>query len=210
LLINDVDIRTLDPHVFHAHTSAVLQGFAKLSATMQENVGVGHVKDVDVPERVRSALQLASAERLECTLPSGLETPLEAVSYKETAWSSGAGFAPATGHHGLSGGEWQRVAIARAFMRAKQPEIDLFLFDEPTSSLDALAQNHVFDTIEEISRDSEGGRSKSVIFITHRLSTTRRADKVAMMENGTISEFGTHEELLRKNGAYAALYRASV
>jgi len=112
--------------------------------------------------------------------------------------------------HGLSGGEWQRIAISRAFMRADRPDVGLIVFDEPTSSLDSHAQNKVFDTIEEISCSPSGERSKTVIFITHRLPTARRADKVAMMENGSIIEFGSHQELLLANGQYAALYRASV
>jgi ABC-type bacteriocin/lantibiotic exporter with double-glycine peptidase domain len=134
-------------------------------------------------------------------------------------------------------------------MRADQPEIDLLLFDEPvrttntpaarnlmhltctkTSSLDAHAQNKVFDTIKRISRSDSGEPTKTVIFITHRLSTARRADKIAMMDNGvlkfypslrrtkanfltcrqTIKEFGSHDELLSACGSYAALYRASV
>ncbi|KAL0949138.1 hypothetical protein HGRIS_009220 [Hohenbuehelia grisea] len=210
LRVNDVDMRALDPTSFHARVSAVFQGFAKFSTTVQENVGLGRVQDIDAPERVRTALRLADAEGVVRALPAGLQTPLEAAAYEKIAWAPGGGCVPATGHHGLSGGEWQRIAVARAFMRARQPEIDLLLFDEPTSSLDAHAQNHVFNTIADISRDASGARTKSVIFITHRLSTARRADKVAMMENGTISEFGTHEELLARNGAYAALYHASV
>jgi len=82
--------------------------------------------------------------------------------------------------------------------------------DEPTSALDAQAQAHVFDAIEACSRDARGARCKTVVFITHRLSTARRADKVAMMERGRIIEFGSHEELLARGGAYAALYTASV
>lgn len=146
-------------------------------------------------------------------------------------------------------------------MRARRPEVELLLFDEPvrtrlrpfpnpsvpsraprpvgspsapfqTSSLDAHAQKHVFDTIEHIARPN-GDRRKTVIYITHRLATARRADKIAMMESGvsqkldlyccllfrahearapmqTVVEFGTHEELLGREGKYAALYHASV
>jgi len=95
-------------------------------------------------------------------------------------------------------------------MRANEPGVDMFVFDEPTSALDAHAQNQIFDAVEKISRTPSGERTKTVIFITHRLSTARRADKVAMMENGTITEFGTHDDLMKKNGTYASLYRASV
>jgi len=95
-------------------------------------------------------------------------------------------------------------------MRAHRPEVELLVFDEPTSSLDAHAQNRVFDTVEKLSRKPNGERLKTVIFITHRLSTARRADKIAMMENGSITEFGSHQELLERDGSYAGLYRASV
>jgi ABC-type multidrug transport system fused ATPase/permease subunit len=94
--------------------------------------------------------------------------------------------------------------------------------------LDGCAQNKIFDTIDKVSRSPQGERIKTVIFITHRLSTARRADKIAMMENGvsqsprgeshgltplrvqSITEFGSHDELLKKGGSYATLYEASV
>ncbi|TFY72078.1 hypothetical protein EVG20_g917, partial [Dentipellis fragilis] len=117
---------------------------------------------------------------------------------------------PAWMPHGLSGGEWQRIALARAFMRADHPEVDLLLFDEPTSSLDAHAQHKIFETIDTLARAPDGAKRRTVVFVTHRLATARRADKIAMMERGTITEFGTHDELLRLDGSYAALYRASV
>jgi ABC-type transport system involved in Fe-S cluster assembly fused permease/ATPase subunit len=129
-------------------------------------------------------------------------------------------------------------------MRAEKPDVDLLVFDEPvsellisytpirsivqTSSLDPHAQNNVFATIEKISRSPTGQRIRTVIFITHRLSTARRADKIAMMQNGvgfliiqwhvaplslllkTITEIGSHQELISRGGEYAALYRASI
>jgi len=106
--------------------------------------------------------------------------------------------------------QWQRIALSRAFMRAHRSEVDLIVLDEPTSSLDAHAQSKIFDTVEQMSSSPTGERTKSVIFITHRLSTARRADKIAMLENGVITEFGTHQELMQREGSYAALYRASV
>ncbi|KAG9219294.1 hypothetical protein CCMSSC00406_0001704 [Pleurotus cornucopiae] len=212
LLVNDVDIRRYAPAEYHDHVTAVFQGFSKFSTTVQENVGLGFVPHVQSPEAVNHALELADADGVVNALPKGLQTKLESSVYDPVPFGGpNSAFSPSTGHHGLSGGEWQRVAVARAFMRARQPGVDLLLFDEPTSSLDAHAQNHVFNTIANVSKDPvSGARTKSVIFITHRLSTARRADKVAMMENGTISEFGSHEELLRKQGSYAALYDASV
>ncbi|KAJ6627517.1 P-loop containing nucleoside triphosphate hydrolase protein [Mycena sp. CBHHK59/15] len=207
LSVNDVDIRRYNPFDYHQHLTAVFQGFSKFNTTVRENVGLGRVEKLGSRTSIETAIHLAEADSVVNSLPCGLRTILEAPGFESMSYS---GRAASSRHHGLSGGEWQRLSIARAFMRAKEPQVDLLLFDEPTSSLDAHAQNQIFDTIERVTRSNAGERTKSVIFITHRLSTARRADKVAMMENGTISEFGTHEELLQRGGSYAALYRASV
>lgn len=210
LLVNGVDIRRYNPDEYHSHLSAVFQGFSKFSTTVKENVGLGNVEKIGYRSAIETAIRLAQADTLVESLPNGLKTMLETPGFESMSYP-GMMFQDETSQrHGLSGGEWQRIALARAFMRANEPDVDLLLFDEPTSALDALAQNQIFETLEKISRSPSGERRKTIIFITHRLSTARRADKIAMMENGTISEFGSHEELMTKNGAYAALYRASV
>ncbi|KAG6866497.1 hypothetical protein C0991_003041 [Blastosporella zonata] len=209
LKVNGIDLRRYLPDEYHRHISAVFQGFSKFNATVQENVGLGYVEHLSEDSAVTEAVRLAAADEVVASLPKGLLTTLHNPGFENISYP-GMNYRRHSSHNGLSGGEWQRIAIARAFMRANQPEVDLLLFDEPTSSLDAMAQNQIFNTIEKISRSPSGKRIKSVIFITHRLSTARRADKVAMMENGTISEFGTHQELLERKGAYAALYNASV
>ncbi|THV05432.1 P-loop containing nucleoside triphosphate hydrolase protein [Dendrothele bispora CBS 962.96] len=209
LLLNDVDVRRYDPTDYHRHVSAVFQGFSKFNSTVRENVGIGRIESLPHRPLIEAALGLASADAVVNSLPYGIQTVLECPGYEALSYPGSRHLADQV--HGLSGGEWQRIAIARAFMRANDPEIDLLVFDEPTSSLDAHAQNQIFNTINRISRHRDDGtRLKTVVFITHRLSTARRADKVAMMENGTITEFGTHEELLKKNGSYAALYRQAV
>ncbi|KAG5340465.1 hypothetical protein C0989_001481 [Termitomyces sp. Mn162] len=209
LKVNGVDVRRYLPDDYHRHTSAVFQSFSKFNATVQENVGLGFVEHLNENRAVSTAVHLAAADEIVASLPQGLRTTLDNPGFESISYP-GMNCRRHSQHNGLSGGEWQRIAIARAFMRANQPEVDLLLFDEPTSSLDAVAQNHIFNTIEKISRSPSGKRTKTVIFITHRLSTARRADKIAMMESGTISEFGTHQELLNRNGAYAALYNASI
>ncbi|KAI0776036.1 P-loop containing nucleoside triphosphate hydrolase protein [Trametes elegans] len=213
--VNGADVRRLRPHELHARASAVLQGFAKFGgASVRANVGVGFVPDMRDAGAVHAALSLARADALVRALPDGLKTPLDGGegSFRAAGDSDGAfgGGLPSRRPHGLSGGEWQRIAISRSFMRARRPEVELLVFDEPTSSLDAHAQKQFFDTVEQISRGPDGHRTKTVVFITHRLSTARRADKIAMMENGTITEVGTHQQLLARDGRYAALYRASV
>ncbi|KAI0347328.1 P-loop containing nucleoside triphosphate hydrolase protein [Trametopsis cervina] len=213
ILVNGLDLRAHDPVTFHTHAAAVLQGFSRFDTSLKENVGVGYLPDVHSDDAVEKAVGRAGAEHILYTLPNGMKTILDTASGGQ---SSGLGEefghqgCPRHRRHGLSGGEWQRVAISRAFMRAHRPEVELVVLDEPTSSLDPHAQNHVFDTVEDMSRSPSGRKTKTVIFITHRLSTARRADKVAMMDHGTITEFGTHQELLAKGGPYAALYHASV
>ncbi|KAI0774358.1 P-loop containing nucleoside triphosphate hydrolase protein [Fomes fomentarius] len=247
-LVNGVDIRRHQPRDFHAHVSAVFQGFSRFSTTVKANVGVGYVPDISSADAVQTALDLAGAGDLVRSLPEGVRTRLDGDGSDRSGCEGFCGDGFSSKLHGLSGGEWQRIAISRAFMRAQRSEVELLVFDEPvrtsfparlhpvtsfpswisplpaddrfgrpllttalpqTASLDAHAQKHVFDTIEQISRPN-GDRKKTVIFITHRLATARRADKIAMMDHGTIIEFGSHEQLLANNKRYAALYHASV
>ncbi|THH13893.1 hypothetical protein EW146_g6379 [Bondarzewia mesenterica] len=220
LLVNDVDIRRYHPVDLHRAMTAVFQNFSKYNGTVTENIGIGFVQDITCPSALKRAVKLAESERIVDSLPQGADTRLDALGFDSLIYPPLGGMPVPTGAkserpvwvpHGLSGGEWQRIALARAFMRADRPEVDLLLFDEPqTSALDAHAQNKIFATIDALSRSPSGEKTKTVIFVTHRLSTARRADKIAMMESGSITEFGTHEELLRKGGAYASLYRASV
>ncbi|KAK2466430.1 hypothetical protein APHAL10511_002072 [Amanita phalloides] len=208
LVVNGVDIRKYNPDDYHRHLTTVLQGFSKFNFTVQKNVGLGNVEKLNHRPTIEQAMRLAEADAMLDSLPRGLQTKLQTPGFEPISYPGNDFSTPHL--HGLSGGEWQRIAIARAFMRACEPDVDLMIFDEPTSSLDPYAHNSIFDNIEKLSRSPNGERTKTVIFITHRLSTARRADKVAMMENGTITEFGSHQELLQKNGAYASMYRASI
>ena len=96
----------------------------------------------------------------------------------------------------LSGGEAQKVAIARVFARP----YDLIIMDEPSSALDPIAEYELNRAIADYAAD------KTVIFISHRLSTTRMADRIYMFANGTLEEFGSHEELMAKGGKYAEMF----
>jgi ATP-binding cassette subfamily B protein len=97
----------------------------------------------------------------------------------------------------LSGGETQKVSIARAF--AKHFEIGIF--DEPSSALDPIAEYKLFESMMEVFKD------KTVVFISHRLSSARLADRVYLFDNGAVLEEGTHDELMQKNGVYAEMFK---
>jgi ATP-binding cassette subfamily B protein len=96
----------------------------------------------------------------------------------------------------LSGGEWQKIALARAYMK----EAQLLILDEPTAALDARAEYEVFQRFAELTK------GKSAVLISHRFSTVRMADRIIVLEKGTLIEIGTHEELLQNEGRYAELF----
>jgi ATP-binding cassette subfamily B protein len=98
----------------------------------------------------------------------------------------------------LSGGEWQKVAIARAFMRQRQA--DLLILDEPTASIDAQAEQEIYSRFVELIQ------GRTTLLISHRFSTVRMANIIAVLDKGEVTEYGTHEELILLSGSYSRLY----
>ena len=181
--VGGVDLRDTDPVEWRKEISVVLQDFAHYPLTVWENIWLGDIESDPVRERIAAAAQRSGAEAVIQRLPNQYDSML--------------GYWFNNGQE-VSGGEWQKIALARAFWR----ESKLLILDEPTSSLDPLAEEDLFRNLREI---LDG---RSAILISHRFSTVQMADRIYVMEKGRITESGSHAELLALGGHYAQLYLA--
>ncbi|HET9659538.1 MAG TPA: ABC transporter ATP-binding protein [Thermomicrobiales bacterium] len=181
ILVDGVDVRDYDPAELRKQFGMMFQDYAMYQLPVSENIGVGNVARVRDHEAIESAATRGGATRLIESLPDRYDTVLG-------KWFEDG--------HQLSGGEWQRVALSRAFMRDAQ----ILILDEPTSALDAEAEYDLFARIKQL---AEG---RMAIFISHRFSTTRRADRILVLENAKLIEQGTHAELMMLGGRYSELF----
>jgi len=184
ILWDGIDLREFDPQELRTHMGAIFQDFMRYDMTVQENIGLGDVNRIGSMERIRQAANKAGVQEMIDNLPQGYNTIL-------SRWLADDG--PGAD---LSGGEWQKIAIARMFMRSA----DLLILDEPTAALDAKAEYEIYTRFAEL----VAGRTS--LLISHRFSTVRMADVIAVLEDGKITEYGAHEDLFRLGGNYAKLY----
>ena len=179
--VGGVDLKAMDPAVLRGRIGVLFQDYANYELTIRENVVMGRP---DVPAddaRVVKALRDSRSEWLLKKMPNGLDSRVGRLF---------------EGGHDLSGGEWQRLALARIMYR----DADIWILDEPTSSLDPEAEAGIFAELKENLKGRIG------IVISHRFSTVRIADRIAVIADGRVTELGTHQELLVAGGRYAHLF----
>jgi len=181
VLLDGIDLREYDLDDLYREIGVIFQDFMRYEMTARENIAVGRIEHISDLSLLQQSAQKSMAADVLRKLPLGFEQML------------GRRF---DGGVDLSGGEWQKVALARAYLR----EAQVLILDEPTSALDARSEYEVFKRFAEL---TEG---KMALFISHRFSTVRMADRIVVLEKGQIAEEGNHEELTNLGGRYAEMF----
>lgn len=182
IYLDGLPLSEYDVVAYRSIASGVFQDFVRYQLTLRQNIGLGRVQDLENSEAIHRAARLAGADRLAEQDVQGYDQQLGKLF----------------GGRELSGGEWQRIALARAFMRHNHAE--LYIFDEPTSALDAHIEYEILSRMIGVTS------GKTVILVSHRLSTVRRASKIIVLDKGRVVEEGDHNSLMRRGGRYAELY----
>lgn len=181
ILLDGVDLREYSLEDLYRQIGVIFQDFMRYEMTARENIAVGKIEELANLPLIQDSAQKSMAAEVIAKLPAHLEQML------------GRRF---EGGVDLSGGEWQKVALARAYLRDAQ----LLILDEPTAALDARSEFQVFQRFAELTL------GKMALFISHRFSTVRMADRIVVLENGNIVEEGNHEHLAHLGGRYAEMF----
>jgi len=182
ILLDGQDLRDWDETALRDRIGVIFQDFTRYQLMVGENIGAGDVRYFEDEMRWREASDKGMAAPIIEDLPLGYRTPLG-------KWFNEG--------RELSGGQWQKIALSRAFMRSRA---DILVLDEPTAAMDAAAEAQIFEHFRTLTK------GRIAILISHRFSTVRMADQIAVLQNGRIVEHGSHEELMKLGGHYAHLF----
>jgi ATP-binding cassette subfamily B protein len=181
VLLDGVDLKEYRLEDLYREIGVIFQDFMRYEMTVRENIAVGRIEEIDDLKLLETAARKSLADAVIGKLPNGYDQML------------GRRF---EGGVDLSGGEWQKVALARAYLRDAQ----LLILDEPTAALDARSEFEVFQRFAELTA------GKMALFISHRFSTVRMADRIVVLENGRIAEEGSHDQLATLGGRYKEMF----
>ena len=181
ILLDGVDLREYDLEDLCRQTAVIFQDFMRYEMTAAENIAVGQIEERGRRQEIEKAARKSLAHGVIERLPREYEQML------------GRRF---EGGVDLSGGEWQKLALARAYLRDAQ----LLILDEPTASLDARSEHEVFERFAELTQ------GKMALLISHRFSTVRMADRILVLEDGSIAEEGSHDQLIARGGRYSEMF----
>ena len=182
VLLDGKDIKSYDVEKLYEIFGTIFQDFGRYALSVEENIAFGDISKGIIDEDIQSASSASGSSEFIEKLPLKYETPLTKLfEYDGTE---------------LSVGQWQKLSVARAFYS----DSDIMILDEPTASLDALAEQQIFNQFEELTK------GKTSIFVSHRLSSATTADKIIVLENGQVVEEGSHKELMALGGKYCELF----
>jgi len=186
ILLNGKDLQLYSRAVLKGMFSGVYQDFARYAISAEDNITLGDINNILSPLTITKAKEAAASfDILDeiLALPQGFKTPLGKIE---------------EGGVDISGGQWQRIAMARSLVSPAPFRI----LDEPTAALDPISESRMYENFEKM---NEG---KTTVFISHRLGSTKIADKIFVIDQGAIAEEGNHDELMAKNGLYAGMYES--
>jgi ATP-binding cassette subfamily B protein len=181
ILLDGVDLRDYDVDELRNEIGVIFQDYMRYDMLAGENIGFGRISALEDKERITSSAEKSLAAAVVTALPEGYRQML------------GRRF---EGGVDLSTGQWQKVSLARAYMRDAQ----ILILDEPTASLDARAEFEVYQRFADLTA------GKMAVLISHRFSTVRMADRILVLEHGSIVEQGSHQQLVALGGKYSELF----